>query len=55
MKKHGNHGEERADLMARIQRECDDKTLPYPPELVQHLAKRSQIVAEAQQEWDRRV
>lgn len=36
MKKHGNHGEERDEHMARLKAEYDDNGLPYPPELVQH-------------------
>lgn len=37
MKKHGNHGEERDELMARIKAECDTNGQTYPPELVQWL------------------
>lgn len=37
MRKHGNHGEERAEHMARLKHSCDEMRLPYPPELVQYL------------------
>lgn len=40
MKKHGNHGTERDEHMARVQAQCDAQGYPYPPELVQHLASK---------------
>ena len=39
MIKHGNHGVERDELMARIKADCDDSGKPYPAELVQHQAR----------------
>lgn len=39
MIKHGNHGPERVEHMARVQRACDEQGLPYPSELVQHLGE----------------
>ncbi len=41
MKKHGNHGEERDDFMARLKAQCDAKKQPYPPELEQHLDRQA--------------
>jgi hypothetical protein len=39
MIKHGNHGVERAEHMARVQQHCDRQQLPYPAELIQHLGE----------------
>lgn len=38
MKKHGNHGEERDEHMARIKADHDARGAEYPAELKQHLA-----------------
>jgi|JI9StandDraft_2_1071091.scaffolds.fasta_scaffold102485_4 hypothetical protein len=38
MRKHGNHGEERAEHMERVQAQCDQDKTAYPPELIQWLA-----------------
>lgn len=40
MKKHGNHGEERDEHMARVQKDYDERNLPYPYELTQYLMQR---------------